>query len=1185
MVQNSAVSRTAAGKHLILVVDDELVNREILKMILEQEYDTLTAQDGESALDIIRENSERLSLILLDLLMPGMHGLEVLHVLQEDPALKHIPVIVLTADQKAETESLRAGAVDFLTKPYPPQEVILARVQRTIELAEDRELIEFTERDRLTGLLNRDYFYRYAEQFDLHRPDRQMDAMLLDICHFHMVNERYGKAFGDQVLVQMGESLRSMIRSEGGIVSRRNADTFLVYCPHREDYQAILDGVIKALPTRNNGSRIRLRMGVYAEVDRKIDMERRFDRAKMAADTLIGSYRTTFAVYDHALHENEVFSERLLEGFDEAIQEKQFRVYFQPKVDVRPDKPVLASAEALVRWIHPELGFISPGKFIPLFEQNGLISRLDQYVWRETARQIREWKDRLGISVPVSVNVSRIDMFDPELVQTLLQLLREYRLTPEDLYLEITESAYTGDSSQIIEKVKQLRKLGFHIEMDDFGTGYSSLNMISELPIDALKLDMIFIRTAFSENGDMRLIGIIIDIADFLNVPVIAEGVETAEQMKALREMGCDLVQGYYFSKPVPADVFETFLTEKQRRLAEEGEEAVYRRTDRKAGIRERHPGSRNETGGRVGSEERRTLQTIAQALSSDFETAYYVDTLTDDYQEFTSGSHYQDLKMDLSGTHFFDESRKNIVRVLYPEDQERVAALMEKESILRQLAARQSLSADYRLMIENAPVWHRMKIVLAENSRYLVIGVANVDAEHTRAEKPAPAEDGRIGFAAMAEALAADYFSIICVDMKTDRFIAYSAQGGDGMPGGIRKEGSGFFGLARADLARTVHPEDRDSILEAFTKENLKAEMNRGGSYTLSCRLVTGDKTNYVSMKAVRLADRDDRHLVIGVNNINAQMQRQQESSIARAGSDMYARITQALSREYYSIYLIHEKTEEFIKYTFGPEDQRLQVVQKGTDFFRTCRQNLLRLAHREDLERVLALWDKNRLLPELDHGKTFSFTYRLMMNEDPVYISVKLIRMTDEMDNRYIVVGVSNVDEQMKREQELIRIREKANRDPLTGTKSRHAYGDAVAEINTRVDQGKIQPFAVVACDVNGLKRVNETQGRQAGDQLIIDAARKICGVFKRSPVYRVGGDEFVVILRGTDYELRNELMEAMQENNGKGPGNSGPGIACGLSEWRPGLDNRFEAVFDRADNAMYEDKKRRKKEAEQA
>ena len=259
--------------------------------------------------------------------------------------------------------------------------------------------------------------------------------------------------------------------------------------------------------------------------------------------------------------------------------------------------------------------------------------------------------------------------------------------------------------------------------------------------------------------------------------------------------------------------------------------------------------------------------------------------------------------------------------------------------------------------------------------------------------------------------------------------------------------------------------------------------------------------------------------------------------------------------------------------------------MVQKGTDFFRTCRQNLLRLAHREDLERVLALWDKNRLLPELDHGKTFSFTYRLMMNEDPGYISVKLIRMTDEMDNRYIVVGVSNVDEQMKREQELIRIREKANRDPLTGTKSRHAYGDAVAEINTRVDQGKIQPFAVVACDVNGLKRVNETQGRQAGDQLIIDAARKICGVFKRSPVYRVGGDEFVVILRGTDYELRNELMEAMQENNGKGPGNSGPGIACGLSEWRPGLDNRFEAVFDRADNAMYEDKKRRKKEAEQA
>ena len=385
--------------------------------------------------------------------------------------------------------------------------------------------------------------------------------MVLDICHFRMMNERYGRPFCDQALRRIGENLRAAVRGEGGIVSRRSADTFLVYCPHREDYQAILDTASLPLPARSGGNRMRIRMGVYPRADRSIDMERRFDRAKMAADTVSGNYRSSFALFSHDLHEKELFNERLLEDFDDAIREGQFQVYFQPKFDIRPDKPVLASAEALVRWIHPELGFISPGQFIPLFEKNGLIPRLDEYVWRRTAAAIRDWKERLGKAVPVSVNVSRVDISDPDLLSKLLNLLEENRLTPADLYLEITESAYTGDSSRIIDTVKRMRELGFTIEMDDFGTGYSSLSMISELPIDALKLDMIFIRTAFAQGGGTRLIEIIIDIADFLKVPVIAEGVETEEQMTALRAMGCQLVQGYYFSRPVPGSEFEKFLT------------------------------------------------------------------------------------------------------------------------------------------------------------------------------------------------------------------------------------------------------------------------------------------------------------------------------------------------------------------------------------------------------------------------------------------------------------------------------------------------------------------------------------------------------------------------------------------------------------------------------------------------
>ena len=204
---------------------------------------------------------------------------------------------------------------------------------------------------------------------------------------------------------------------------------------------------------------------------------------------------------------------------------------------------------------------VSPGVFVPLFEGNGLIRDLDDYVWREAAARIRSWKDRFGRSVPVSVNVSRVDMMDPELTETLRGIVLENGIDFRDLHLEVTESAYTQDAKQIVEVVSGLRDLGFRIEMDDFGSGYSSLNMLSALPIDALKLDMLFIRNAFSEKGNTRMIEITLDISHSLSVPMIAEGVETKEQMLTLRKLGCDIVQGYYFAKPMPAEDFSAFLT------------------------------------------------------------------------------------------------------------------------------------------------------------------------------------------------------------------------------------------------------------------------------------------------------------------------------------------------------------------------------------------------------------------------------------------------------------------------------------------------------------------------------------------------------------------------------------------------------------------------------------------------
>ncbi len=551
-------------KRKILLVEDEQVNQEILQACLQGTYEVLPAMTGAEALEIIDREQETLSMVLLDLMLPDMHGMDILRRMRKDVRTAGIPVIVMTADSKAEVECLSHGAVDFIPKPYPRPEIVQARVRRIIELSEDREILRWTERDALTGLYNREFFNRYARQLDTFHPEEPSDAAILNITQFHMINDRYGRAYGDAVLAAAGEEIRELLKETGGIASRSDSDTFCFYCPHREDYAALLERLADRVNRDISGeNRIRLRMGVYALVDKELDIDRRFDRAKMAADTARSGYSNSVGWFSEAMYEKEKLDARLVEDFAAALREKQFTVYFQPKFHIRGEKPVLASAEALVRWNHPEMGMVSPGIFIPVFEANGLVRALDRYVWAAAAEKIRDWRDRLGITLPVSVNVSRIDLFDPRIFDNLREIVEKNGIGYRNLLLEVTESAYTEDSAQIVEKVNQLRAMGFRIEMDDFGSGYSSLNMLSILPIDALKLDMRFIRHAFSAEGrDTRLLEAMIKLAEAFEVPTIAEGVETAEQCEVLRAMGCDYIQGYYFSRPLPADAFEAYMLE-----------------------------------------------------------------------------------------------------------------------------------------------------------------------------------------------------------------------------------------------------------------------------------------------------------------------------------------------------------------------------------------------------------------------------------------------------------------------------------------------------------------------------------------------------------------------------------------------------------------------------------------------
>ena len=685
-------------KRHILIVEDEEINRIILGDVLSEGYEVLYASDGVEALEQIKAYRDDLAIVLLDLQMPRLSGMEVLKVMKEESELKDIPVIVMTADQNAEVECLKFGAMDFVSKPYPTAEIVQARVNRCIELSEKRNIIETTERDSLTNLFNIDYFLRYVRMYDQHYTDMPMDAIVLDINHFHVLNERYGKQYGDSVLARLGARVRQIAREVGGVGCRRGADTFLIYCPHREDYKAVLDMVSDGLVGEDvSENRVRLRMGVYANVDKTLEIERRFDYAKTAANSVKTGNGRAIGIYDTEMHEAELQRARLLEDFKPSLQSGRFKVYFQPKFDIRPEKPLLGSAEALVRWDHPELGMISPAVFIPLLEENGLILELDQFVWREAAARIRDWKSRLGYSVPVSVNVSRIDMLTPNLKDVFRDILEEYGLSANDLALEITESAYTGDSDQVITTARELRGMGmgFRIEMDDFGTGYSSLGMLSNLPIDALKLDMSFIRSAFGETRDVRMIELIIDIADYLHVPVVAEGVETEEQYLVLKAMGCDMVQGYYFSKPVPPEEFDRFLIERAKENAT------------------------------VTHEAKKTYMSISKALTSDFENIYYVDLVTDYYLEFymSSGGN---LEIRPGGTDFFGDAREKLLENVAASDKEKVENATGKANLMRWVGQEDTEALPFLKTGADGEVAYILQTIKTRESddHHIVIGV-----------------------------------------------------------------------------------------------------------------------------------------------------------------------------------------------------------------------------------------------------------------------------------------------------------------------------------------------------------------------------------------------------------------------------------------------------------------------------
>lgn len=409
--------------------------------------------------------------------------------------------------------------------------------------------------DKLTGIYNREGFIERVSRTLEQNPEADFTMVCTDIKDFKLVNELFGERRGDEILMQIAELLMSEA-SEGTIYGRLGTDRFAIFMRtelyHEETYVEYARNLSKL--ASNDVYHMVIHVGVYKNVNKKHRIVTMCDHALLAIEKIKDDYQQIVAYYDEALSQNIKNENQLVGEFDKALENGEFCMFLQAQVS---RDHVIQGAEALTRWMHPDVGMIPPASFIPLFEKVSLIHKLDMYIWEQACIKLKEWKQQGKTDLYISVNISPKDFYLVDIYAAFTTLIEKYGINPASLRLEITETALMADINKQIALIEKLRAYGFAVEIDDFGSGYSSLNTLKDIRADVLKLDMGFLsKTEFKDRSN-AVIDAVVTLSKQLGLSVVSEGVETVEQVDFLTKTGCDVFQGYYFARPMPVKDFE----------------------------------------------------------------------------------------------------------------------------------------------------------------------------------------------------------------------------------------------------------------------------------------------------------------------------------------------------------------------------------------------------------------------------------------------------------------------------------------------------------------------------------------------------------------------------------------------------------------------------------------------------
>ena len=1276
------MARMDEVKKKILIVDDSELERVILRGFVDEKYDVIEACNAQEAYDILLSEGRNVVLATIDIFMPGKSGLELLADIRREPSLSELEVIVVTADNDVESaiKALDLGAADIITKPADPR-VAARRIRNIATRWEVAALRRQVELDELTGIYNKRTFYKRTRALLTAYPHMKFTIVRWDLQNFKVINDLYGVLAGDRLLTYIGSGMKRRVEEfarrigfskELAVYGYMGADAFIACLPAEfANPEKIVSLVTADLEAYDIDIELVPYFGFYEIDEPSLDVEVMCDRALLAIRSVKGSYTSRYAYYTSEMRAALLAEQDISNEMEPALADGQFKVYVQPQYNYVTGE--ISGAEALVRWDHPKVGLISPGVFIPIFEKNGFITKMDEFVWEETCRLISEWRrdPRIKSVPPVSVNISRRDIYVENICGRLLNLVKKHGLPVSALNLEITESAYANDPRQLIETVECLRSMGFLIEMDDFGSGYSSLNSLKDVPVDILKLDLAFLRNSGDAKRGGNILSSVVRMARWLDLPVIAEGVETRRQAEFLRSLGCEYMQGYLFSRPLPAADFHELLTKSSvgtvRWLDESGQNWL----------------DINE------------LSDPTSHISAFFDRYMQGAAIFEYYNGRLEALRYNDEYFKVLGAERtkYDSVWRSVADRLLPDDRPAFTRALE-----RAVAGGRTETCEirsYPFQKDGAPLWIRMRISLVAHSgsrALLCISIADITAEkkNLRLLQAAKEENSRQNkllrdlFAAHSEIYALDYGG-------GSASLMYSSRGQG------QTAGDGSLTALLDNLVSHVHKNYRDQLRQ-FLSEDFQRDAGDGTVVSMEYPAMLD--TLEARWYAVRMVQTGYRLFLLILTDITLQrkarpafeknllfndLRREQKrfSVIVDnmpVGIGIY-RITDGKLRPLYMndmnyrVFGYDRKNYDETAYPgvlrriFADPQKiidHLETIEIGhsvEDVVRACKKDgsviwlrVICSAARDDdggavyyaalvdttrtveIEKKLS-WqaERYRLMSESPSAITFDYdvendvmTYSVFIpgkgreersianyleylpesrtiSEDTKKIyggalvassyapsegsdeykadyygtgdyrwyRASYVSVADGDNGVYRVVGrVDDIQDEKDREH---RLRVKAERDAVSGLLNRGTTEELVAAALAESD--KTQSMMIVL-DIDNFKSVNDVYGHPTGDAILKYVADAACGFCRPNDIVgRIGGDEFVIFLRGVRdveavFRRTQKFLNGVRDGSASYAAGCCVSVSAGMAAAEEG-DRTFGDIFARADKALYEAK----------